>query len=64
MDKIEEKFSEKTEELFSEISRNINVIKEDLEVVLNHTQNFKLQINETKGKLESKSKEIKFEGEK
>ena len=61
---VEKKLSEKTDEIFKELSLNINSINEDLEVVLNHIQKLNNLIYTTQKKLQIESKKIEIEGEK
>ena len=61
---VEKKLSEKTDEIFKELSLNISSINEDLEVVLNHIQKLNNLIYTTQKKLQIESKKIEIEGEK
>lgn len=60
---VEKKLSEKTDEIFKELSLNISSINEDLEVVLNHIQKLNNLIYTTKEKLQIESKKIEIEGD-
>ena len=61
---IENILSEKTDEIFKELSLNINTINEDLSAVLNHIQKLNNLIYSTQEKLQIESKLIEIEGDK